>query len=75
MPSKPQTRAEHLLRSTLTSFKWMAHDLNLIVYDFFHPSQVKAMVEGRDRRPELGFKLAVELKNAENDNKRNRRLV
>ncbi|KAK7869347.1 hypothetical protein R5R35_012893 [Gryllus longicercus] len=26
-------------------------------------SQVKAMVEGRDRRPELGYKLAVELKN------------
>ncbi|XP_059489336.1 nicotinamidase [Neocloeon triangulifer] len=25
-------------------------------------SQVKAMVEGRDRRPELGYKLAVELK-------------
>ncbi|KAJ4428105.1 hypothetical protein ANN_24119 [Periplaneta americana] len=27
-------------------------------------SQVKAMVEGRDRRPELGYKLAMELKNA-----------
>lgn len=26
-------------------------------------SQVKAMVEGRDRRPELGYKLALELKN------------
>lgn len=26
-------------------------------------SQVKAMVEGRDRRPELGYKLAMELKN------------
>lgn len=25
-------------------------------------SQVKAMVEGRDRRPELGYKLALELK-------------
>lgn len=25
--------------------------------------QVKAMVEGRDRRPELGYKLAMELKN------------
>lgn len=25
-------------------------------------SQVKAMVEGRDRRPELGYKLAMELK-------------
>jgi len=24
--------------------------------------QVKAMVEGRDRRPELGLKLALELK-------------
>jgi hypothetical protein len=24
---------------------------------------VKAMVEGRDRRPELGYKMAVELKN------------
>lgn len=24
--------------------------------------QVRAMVEGRDRRPELGFKLAMELK-------------
>lgn len=37
--------------------------------------QVKAMVEGRDRRPELGFKLALELKGAENENKRGRRLV
>ncbi|PSN56584.1 hypothetical protein C0J52_01556 [Blattella germanica] len=27
-------------------------------------SQVKGMVEGRDRRPELGYKLALELKNA-----------
>lgn len=26
-------------------------------------SEVKAMVEGRDRRPELGFKLALELRN------------
>lgn len=26
--------------------------------------QVIAMVEGRDRRPELGYKLAMELKNA-----------
>lgn len=25
-------------------------------------NQVKAMVEGRDRRPELGYKLAIELK-------------
>lgn len=25
-------------------------------------SEVKAMVEGRDRRPELGYKLAMELK-------------
>lgn len=25
-------------------------------------NQVKAMVEGRDRRPELGYKLAMELK-------------
>jgi hypothetical protein len=32
------------------------------------------MVEGRDRRPELGFKLAMELKNAEAENqKRNAR--
>jgi hypothetical protein len=58
----------------------MGHDLNLIVYDFFSLSrcsleQVKAMVEGRDRRPELGFKLALELKNAENENKRGRRQV
>lgn len=29
----------------------------------FYFFQVKAMVEGRDRRPELGFKLAMELKN------------
>ena len=28
-------------------------------------SEVKAMVEGRDRRPELGFKLALELQNSE----------
>ncbi|KAG8228747.1 hypothetical protein J437_LFUL009669 [Ladona fulva] len=28
-------------------------------------SQVKAMVEGRDRRPELGYKLALELKKKE----------
>lgn len=55
----------------------MGHDLNLIVYDFsFSPAeQAKAMVEGRDRRPELGFKLALELKGAENENKRGRRLV
>lgn len=33
------------------------------------------MVEGRDRRPELGFKLALELKNADNDNKRGRRQI
>lgn len=26
-------------------------------------SQVKAMVEGRDRRPELGYKLALEIAN------------
>lgn len=26
------------------------------------PLQVKAMAEGRDRRPELGYKLAMELK-------------
>lgn len=30
-------------------------------------SQVKAMVEGRDRRPELGYKLAMELKSAMSD--------
>uniref|UniRef100_A0A6M2DGA1 nicotinamidase n=1 Tax=Xenopsylla cheopis TaxID=163159 RepID=A0A6M2DGA1_XENCH len=30
-------------------------------------TQVKAMVEGRDRRPELGFKLAMELKAAMED--------
>lgn len=29
---------------------------------FFDLLQVKAMVEGRDRRPELGMKLALELK-------------
>lgn len=29
--------------------------------------QVLAMVEGRDRRPELGYKLAMELKNAMKD--------
>jgi hypothetical protein len=29
--------------------------------------QVKAMVEGRDRRPELGYKLAMELKSAMSD--------
>lgn len=28
-----------------------------------HSDEVKAMVEGRDRRPELGYKLAMELKN------------
>ncbi|XP_043275082.1 uncharacterized protein Naam [Venturia canescens] len=27
-------------------------------------SQVKAMIEGKDRRPELGYKLALELKNS-----------
>jgi hypothetical protein len=56
----------------------MGHALNLIVYDFFFISfytQVKNMVEGRDRRPELGFKLAMELKSTENENKRGRRLV
>ncbi|XP_066999807.1 uncharacterized protein Naam [Anabrus simplex] len=30
-------------------------------------SQVRAMVEGRDRRPELGYKLALELKNVPRD--------
>ena len=29
--------------------------------------QVQAMVEGRDRRPELGYKLAMELKAAMED--------
>lgn len=31
------------------------------------------MVEGRDRRPEMGFKLAMELKASEESNKRNSR--
>lgn len=30
---------------------------------FYFYLQVKAMAEGRDRRPELGYKLAMELKN------------
>lgn len=30
-----------------------------------HSKDVKAMVEGRDRRPELGYKLAMELRNAD----------
>lgn len=30
--------------------------------------QVKAMVEGRDRRPELGYKLAMEIKKSLNNN-------
>lgn len=30
-----------------------------------HSKDVKAMAEGRDRRPELGYKLAMELRNAE----------
>ncbi|KAI8437291.1 hypothetical protein MSG28_011663 [Choristoneura fumiferana] len=35
-----------------------------------HPSSpVAAMVDGRDRRPELGYKLAMELKTAMNDQK------
>lgn len=29
--------------------------------------KVKAMVEGRDRRPELGYKLAMELSNINSD--------
>ncbi|XP_055544956.1 uncharacterized protein LOC129730023 [Wyeomyia smithii] len=33
--------------------------------------EVKAMVEGRDRRPELGYKLAMELKNADSDLSKN----
>lgn len=32
-----------------------------------HSSDVKAMVEGRDRRPELGYKLAMELKASRSD--------
>ncbi|CAG9793192.1 unnamed protein product [Diatraea saccharalis] len=32
-----------------------------------HSHEVAAMVDGRDRRPELGYKLAMELKNAIND--------
>ena len=32
----------------------------LIVYFSF---EVKAMVQGRDRRPELGYKLALEFRN------------
>ncbi|XP_053695533.1 nicotinamidase isoform X2 [Sabethes cyaneus] len=35
--------------------------------------EVKAMVEGRDRRPELGYKLAMELKNADSDLSKNNR--
>lgn len=35
---------------------------------FVDTRQVLAMVEGRDRRPELGYKLAMELKNAMDDN-------
>lgn len=40
-------------------------------------SEVKAMVEGRDRRPELGFKLALELKQneAEMTKRRDRRQI
>lgn len=56
----------------------MEHDSILIVYDFSFSAlfpKVKAMVEGRDRRPELGFKLAMELKSAESENKRGRRIV
>lgn len=57
----------------------MTHDSNLIVYHTFLCAlallQVKAMVEGRDRRPELGFKLAMELKSAENENKRGKRQI
>lgn len=30
-----------------------------------HSREVKAMVEGRDRRPELGYKLATELSNVD----------
>lgn len=36
-------------------------------YFFLTFSKVKAMVEGRDRRPELGYKLAMELKNSESN--------
>ncbi|CAO1390218.1 unnamed protein product [Diamesa hyperborea] len=35
--------------------------------------EVKSMVEGRDRRPELGFKLAMELKSADIENKQKKR--
>lgn len=34
---------------------------NMYIYNFGF--QIKAMAEGRDRRPELGYKLAMELKN------------
>lgn len=56
----------------------MGHDFDLNVYDFFfsgYSPQVKAMVEGRDRRPEMGFKLAMELKNADSESKRGRRQI
>lgn len=36
-----------------------------------HSREIKAMVEGRDRRPELGYKLAMELKNADSDLSKN----
>lgn len=40
-----------------------------MIFDAFFAllTQVKAMVEGRDRRPELGYKLAMELKKADSN--------
>lgn len=41
-----------------------------------HSKEVKAMVEGRDRRPELGYKLAIELSDADSVlSQRNRKTV
>lgn len=56
------------MASLCTQMRWVTAgqgNLNrLSIYKYIYPLllQVKAMAEGRDRRPELGYKLAMELK-------------
>lgn len=55
------------MASLCTQMRWVRgkgktgrHSISICI--IFPSLQVKAMAEGRDRRPELGYKLAMELK-------------
>lgn len=41
---------------------FISYLFSMTVLVFVFCFQVKAMIEGRDRRPELGYKLALELR-------------